>query len=337
MSGVEFSSLLSACESHRLVGLLGAAVEGGGLPVTPSQRDDVEHLVQSWMSAAVRIEAVAVRVVGVLDACGIEHRVLKGVALANTVYRTPELRVFGDIDLLIRGIQFGAAAAVLTKQLGGWRVLPEIRPGFDARFGREILVRVANREVDLHRTFVDGPYGFSVVIDEAWAQPQTFRLGGRTMRTLPVEHQLIHAAMAAVLGDWPPRLIAQRDALELLLCGRVNGDATIGAATRWKVQAVLAKAIRVAVETLPVAPAHPLVDWAGATTPSRLDRLLLASYRGAARGYTSHLAALIRIPGLGEKAAYARAIALPEKGYREARGLTRTGLLGRGVSRLRGR
>ena len=68
-----------------------------------------------------------------------------------------------------------------------------------------------------------------------------------------------------------------------------------------------------------------------------LDRIFLASYRGAARGYTSHLAALSRISGVCDRAAYALAITFPDRAYRRARGLSATGLLGRWIGRLRGR
>ena len=41
------------------------------------------------------------RALEVLAAAGIPSRVLKGVALAHTAYPQPELRVFGDVDLLV--------------------------------------------------------------------------------------------------------------------------------------------------------------------------------------------------------------------------------------------
>ena len=60
-----FGDLVLGCESHRLVGFLGAAVAEGGLPVTAGQRERIEQIVQSWMAAVVRLEGMAVRAIRV--------------------------------------------------------------------------------------------------------------------------------------------------------------------------------------------------------------------------------------------------------------------------------
>ena len=66
---------------------------------------------------------------------GVEHRVLKGSALAHLDYDDPALRSFGDNDVLVRSTQFDAAVAALTDRRAP-RKFPEARPGFDRRSAR---------------------------------------------------------------------------------------------------------------------------------------------------------------------------------------------------------
>jgi hypothetical protein len=105
------------------------------------------------------------------------------VALANTVYADPALRVFADVDLLVPSADFGHAARILESALGADRALPEIRPGFDARFGREAMLRSDNGlALDIHRTFVDGGFGLTVDLDDLFVSLRSFPLGGATSR-----------------------------------------------------------------------------------------------------------------------------------------------------------
>ena len=60
-----------------------------------------------------------------------------------------DARVFGDVDVLVAPGGLHRTAAVLVAAFGGTRAEPEVRPGFDDRFGREAMVRVRNIEVDL--------------------------------------------------------------------------------------------------------------------------------------------------------------------------------------------
>ena len=108
-----------------------------------------------------------------VDRAGIESRVLKGVALAHTAYDDPADRVFADVDLLVPGDELTRAATVLTAALGAERPVPEIRPGFDDRFGKEAMLKVDGLELDLHRTFV-----------ELAAQSQKWKLTAQDLRQL---------------------------------------------------------------------------------------------------------------------------------------------------------
>jgi Uncharacterised nucleotidyltransferase len=273
-----------------------------------------------------------------LEGAGIDHRVFKGVALANTLYEDPSLRVFADVDGLVPSSDFGNAASLLAAALGTRRSIPELRPGFDRRFGREVMLRSdIGLELDVHRTFVDGAYGLTVDLNDLFVTPRVFALGGRDVATFPPAHQLLSSCYSAALGDWPPRLASQRDVVQLIQMGGPSTNDILDLARRWRAEAVVGSAVSQAWAALEPQFTPPLVEWARNYAPGVFDRVLLASYRGPARGLTTQAAGVLVVPGAGDKLAYLRAIATPQRAYLEQRGLSSGDRWRRGLARLRPR
>ena len=318
-----FAAHVRDAEGHRLLGLLGAAIGEGEFPVTASQAASFEERLRGWLGHTLRVERMLLQAVDALDAAGLDHRVLKGVALAHTVYPDPAWRVFGDVDLLVPPDALTRAAEVVAGALGATRAQPELRPGFENRFGKEVLLRVGSLELDLHRTFVEGALGLTMELDDLWGPPEHCEIGGRRLAVLPPPVQVLHAAYAVVLGDWPPRLVARRDLAQVLTVRDPDAEEVLRLARRWRAEAVLARALDHAWATLrpPATPA--LVDWARTHRPGRLDRVLVGSHVGPSRAYTRHAAALLVLPGIRRRASYLRALALPQREYLEARGMSR--------------
>lgn len=331
LSNEEFHATLSHSIHHRTLGMLTAATRDGAFAVTPEQREQVEADAQSWLAHAIRVERLVARIYETLSDREITAIALKGLALAHTSYPDPAWRVFGDVDLLVKSRNFTEAARIVAGEFAGVRAQPELRPGFDDRFGREILVRVEPIEVDLHRTFVDGALGLTIALPDLFVEPEPFTIGGKAFLALSPPARLLHSAYASVLSDWPPRLVAQRDVAQMALHTAPDLDTVLTLARRWHGESVLAAAAHASWSALRITVRPPIIEWADDYRASRLDRLLLASYRGPARGYTSQAATLLVLPGLRDRAAYLRAIALPSREYREARHLGRFGLLGQGA------
>jgi hypothetical protein len=335
LSAEAFSTLLAHAEHHRLLGFVGAAVRDGALVLDSDQHAAIEEKLEGWLAHALRVEALLLSTTKALERAGVDSRVLKGVALANTVYEDPALRVFADVDVLVPSADFGKAARVLDAALGTERALPELRPGFDTRFGREALLRSeTNLELDLHRTFVDGAYGLTVDLEDLFVAPRRFALGGRDVTTLAPPQQLLSSCYSAALGDWPARLASQRDVVQLLQVDPPSNGDVLDLAHRWRAEAVLARALCQAWTMLDPQFTPPLVAWARDFTPRPIDRVLLASYRGSARGFTSQAAAFLVVPGFTDKLAYLRAIAMPQRTYLERRGMSPGGHWRRAVARL---
>ena len=99
------------------------------------------------------------------DSEKLDFRVLKGSAVAHIDFPDPGLRSFGDVDMLVRAGDFGRAVGVL-ETMGGRRRVPELRPGFDRRFGKGAVIKLpSDLEIDLHRTFVAGALGMTIDLD----------------------------------------------------------------------------------------------------------------------------------------------------------------------------
>lgn len=315
-------TLVQDAESHRLLGLLTAAVRAGALSLDDDTLAVLDPLERSWLAHDLRLERLLLRARARLRAEGVASRVLKGVALAHTVYREPSMRVFGDVDLLVPSDRLRDAVGALEDELATTRVQPELRGGFDERFGKEVLLRPDGLELDVHRVFVEGAWGLTIDTADLFAPPYRFGLGGEDLEALPMPQRLLHACYAAALGDWPPRLASLRDVAQLVVSERPNLVDVLLMARRWQCEAVVARAVAGAWERLALTDRAPIVDWAEQFAPSRRDRLLLAAHEGPARAFTRHAAALVVLPGVRDRVSYATAVALPSHEYLRSRGMT---------------
>jgi hypothetical protein len=319
---LEIEPLVSECERERLIGLLARAVRDDVCIVTDDVRERIERVFRGWLTHALCVERLLIDATIALDRAGIDSRVLKGVALSHTAYPDPADRVFGAVDVHVPGNQLRAAAQVLADRFDAPAPPPELRRGFDDRFGKEAMIKVGAVELDVHRTFVEGAYGLTVDLSELFAPPYRFPLGGHELDALPQPQRLLHACYAAAFGDWPPRLISLRDVAQLILKEQPHILDVLTMARRWQAEAVVASAIVATWTELSLTDRPPVVEWAFRYEPTRRERLLLAAHKGPARAFTRHLAAVLVVSGTGDRLAYVRAITFPQREYLEARGMT---------------
>ncbi|MGH9056518.1 MAG: nucleotidyltransferase family protein, partial [Acidimicrobiales bacterium] len=318
-------------------GLLAASVAAGALPVEDGQRDQVRGAARGRARVDLCLERELLGTAAILDGAGVAYRTLKGPAWAHTVYPDPSWRGFGDVDLLLDGRDWYRAVEALEAS-GVRRLLPEVRPGFDRRFGKDAtLLSGSGWELDLHRTLVAGPYGLWRDPAELFDAPSTARIGGVDVPVLGPEVSFLHACYNAALADDPPRLIALRDVCQMALAGSADPAGVGDLARRWRAGAVVARAIDLAAGVLGPAVLESDVAAAFLDTPvAPWDRVLMASYRGPGRGYTSQAAAVVAMRGLGERAAYLWALTRPQGSYLSARGLSPMAHVGRGARRVWG-
>lgn len=313
-------TVLDAARNHRLLGLLCAAIENGSLPATDEQVQQARQLQLSAMVWAMRLEQELLTAIDLLSASAVDVRVLKGTAVAHLDYPDPVLRSFIDLDVLVRSEQIDAAIATLTAS-GFLRRHPQPRPGFDRRFSKgTTFLSPTGYELDLHRTFVQGSWGLLIDLDDLWDDSEEFEVAGRTLRALSRPTRFMHACYHAALGDWPPRLSSLRDVAQMQLISGQDDGMLRSLALRWQANAVLAVAVSDAWSLLGIAQDTATSVWAQSYAPKRRDKAHLAMHRHEHKNSSARdVSALSAISSLRDKAAFVRAMVLPESQYIEGR------------------
>ena len=316
LDDAEFDTLLAQCVTQRLTGALANRIADGRLPATAAQaeRASEEHFVA--LCHCLEIELLLLQTVDVFDTAGIDHRVLKGSATAHLDYPDPSRRTFVDVDILVRSEDFDRATKLLLSR-GYARPIAEIRPGFDRRFGKGCtLVSPSGYEVDLHRTFVTGPFGLMVRLPDLWNDATLWALGGRTqLRALDREQRLLHACYHAALGDREPRIVPQRDIAGLVLDDRLDEVRVRELAYAWRAEYVVASAIGMTWQTLALADETALTAWAKRYQPDTRSEHAFAAYRAEQANYAARSWASLRaLPDVRTRMAFMYSLAFPQGG-----------------------
>ncbi|MCO8127450.1 nucleotidyltransferase family protein [Acidimicrobiia bacterium EGI L10123] len=310
----EWHRLVREARTERLIGLLAAAV-GECTDLSDERREQVSVIESEWALHTLRAERAMLEAVDLLDRAGIPQRVLKGSVFAHAYWPAPHLRVFADADVLVPSEAMDDAVAAVIAG-GGTRILPQVRPGFDRRFGKSVTLRNADGiEIDLHRTLVAGPHTFLVPEADLWVEPSTVEVAGRQIPVFPPPLQLVHAA-AHVVASVVPRASS---VLDLAFTGsRADLDQAAEVATRWKLRAVVRDA-GARLGRLLGADGGEVAAWATALEPSAEEEHLLTLFTGQRSFRRSALAAVPYIPRRRDKARFLGSLAFPSKAHRRAR------------------
>lgn len=307
--------LLEAARRNRVVGAVVATLDAGVLPATEPQVALARKLHRANLLRMLHLERELLGVLGVLDAAGVDCRVLKGTAVAHLDYPDPALRSFIDLDVLVRAEDVDTAAARFTAS-GFTRTLAEPRPGFDRRFDKGMtLIPPAGYELDLHRTFVLGPWGALMKPEQLWDDGEVFHIGRTRVRALSLRYRFLHACFHAALGDWPLRLGSLRDVAQML--PKLGGDASgvRDAAADWGAEAVLAAAVADSTRLLGLPPEGELARWATAYRPNRREERWLDLHNRETKTFAAQALATLRVLRWRDKVDYVRALALPDPRY----------------------
>ncbi len=327
-----WTRLMREVRRERIEGLLAAAVASGWLVVDLDQRQEARSAARGRARVDLGLERQLITTARVLDQAGVCYRVLKGLAWAHTTYPDPSWRGSGDVDLLVANDDWYRAVGALESD-GACRALPEVRPGFDRRFGKDATLRSRGGwELDLHRLLAAGPFGLWVDQAQLLARSARVTIGGNVLPVLDAEAAFVHACYNLVLADDPPRLIAARDVAQMVLADRADPDGVHDLAQQWRAVPVVVRALSLAEKMLSVRLWNQ--PSAGPFLPAGIGsaaRVLMATYRGPGRGYSSQAAALVALPGAVDRMTYLDALLRPQRAYLEARGLSRAGHLRRGI------
>jgi hypothetical protein len=153
--------------------------------------------------------------------------VLKGAALAETVYRDLGLRPMGDLDLLVRREALSTTLCVMGT-LGFDRLDPEVHEGIDAAYENEItLSKPANLEVQVgvHWSLFDSPlYQHKLPMDWFWQTARPARLCDVPGQMLGPEAQVLHLCGHLWLHHQGQGLLWLHDVAEVIAFYRTQID-----------------------------------------------------------------------------------------------------------------
>jgi hypothetical protein len=305
--------LLGAVRVGRLSGFLVDAIGAEAFPVTDEQSEQALALHATAMAMVLRLDRLLLEATSALEEIGVDSRLLKGAALAHLDYPEPALRSYGDVDLLVRSPDFEAAVERLCK-LGFTREAPELRQGFDQKFGKgAALVGPNGLELDVHRTFVGGRFGLTIPLDELFAEPRALQVGGKTLLALSDLNRLLHACFHAAIGQAVPGLLAQRDVVQLTLSltgteEDAADQALFDTTRRWRCEPIVARAICDSWEVFQLADPTALTAWSHRYAMSPEELRQMRAYIGEDRRYARQaIGGFTALRGFKAKASYVRA------------------------------
>lgn len=315
-----WSAVCTAVVRHRVTGHLVRALHDGAFAVTDDQWATASEAHEHALAVDLLLEYLLLKTVTRLGAVNISTRVLRGPAVAHTVYAEPDLRSFGDVDLLVADRDYEAALAQLCVH-GARRRYPEPRRGFDRRFGKGVCLETPDGlEIDLHRTLVAGPFGLAIDTEALFRMSSEFSLGGHDLFALDAEGRFLDACFHAALGDKRRRLRALRDVAQMILCSPVDTTRVRELCQAWRCGIVIRRAIGLAWDAFTLDATPDIVAWTSTLEPTGFERQALQAYVGAGRSYARQtVAGLQAVRGVGAKLRYAAALFVPTREYVRAR------------------
>jgi hypothetical protein len=308
-----FGTLLDAITSERVTGHFAACLHAGVVEATDAQRTLAYERHEQALAGDLVLERLLADTSVQLASHGIPHRALKGPVAARTAYPDPSLRSFGDVDLLVAGPRFDDAISLL-EHAGARARFREPRPRFTARFGKGVcLVTPNGLELDVHRSFVAGPFGLAIDATDLFAHAETITLGAVAVPVPPAPVRFLHACYHAALTS--PRITAMRDVAQLAT-DHLDLDAVLELAARWRGRAVLQRALARTRASLPAHLDGPVYRWAGRYRPDRFETRSLESYLSADNTYARQMVTGVwALRGVRARAAYGAALLLPDRSY----------------------
>lgn len=209
--GVNWNQLLATARRHGLLSLLYhrlRGLESDRFSIPPLVLAELKMVYYNTLAQNARLEADLADVVQILRRAGVEAIVLKGGALASTVYGNLALRPMCDLDLLVRVGHVEAALSAL--QAAGFDLtssVPDYMLPFQKKLGGGIVLW---RREEAHATYLDLQHHlvnvdwcrdlFPVQEEAFWQAARPLALDGAQTWQLSVEDTLIFLCLHLALN-----------------------------------------------------------------------------------------------------------------------------------------
>jgi hypothetical protein len=202
---VNWTQVVSLARRHGMAPLLHWRLgqESSQLSIPSDINDTLQHEYYTATVQSMLRDREVKQVVAALSEAGVPVLVLKGTALARTVYPNPALRPMCDADIVVREAQFEQASGVL-EQLGyTYRPEPPQRFNpFNTAFTGERSYRRAIGQfsmlMELHCVFLTIELvrrTSGLTLETLWARAVPLEIGEVTAFSLSPEDQLMHVCL----------------------------------------------------------------------------------------------------------------------------------------------
>ena len=326
----DWDVLLRVAEENAVAPLLYAAIKKLGrandLPAHIVERLRIHYLradTANWI-ALKELQELCVQ----FERAQIPTAVLKGGALATTLYPELALRPMSDLDLLIPRAQFAAADACMRER--GYASPIELRDDYAPRltnyraYERHAAGKPAH--VELHWHLFKSPYYWQrVPIEWFWDHTTEAMIQDQPLRVLGLEAQLLHLAAHFALHHRAERLIWSYDLARLLARDRerLNWDAWLDAVERFGLALAARSALTQVAQTWGVRAPDAVTARLNLSRPEWRDRAafaLITAQRDSAR----FLLDTVSQPGLSARAQFLWCHLFPSPAYLRERYRVRT-------------
>lgn len=298
-----FDEWLAAVRQARLLGVATLAFRDGDLPLDDHQVGALEHAATATAAVELELDALAVRIATDLGELG--PIVVKGPAHTYGDFEVPELRSYGDLDLLLDP---DAEVDRLVDRLPGrWtRVFPAFAPRWSREFAKGVTLTDGRIELDVHRHLSQG-LALGIDPDELRGHVATVRIADTDVPVLDPATRLVHTAIHLAGGGPIAPLAGLRD---VVVMARDEGRVTdaVSLARRWDVTGALGLALRGAHRCLGGL-SWSVQELAAGLGPSRNEGLRLRILRSSAYSFRGNVAAgLLGVRGVRARLDYVRGL-----------------------------
>lgn len=219
-----WSHLLQRAEDHGLTLRLADCVRNLDQTILPLEvHDRLRELQRSYTVSALQLIAELFRVLDCFAVSGIDVLLTKGPALSVRCYGEPDMRQYGDLDVIVRESDIGRA----TQAMVGLAYQPRVpltainakkSPGEYAfrKSDTDVLV-----EFHTERTFRYHPRPLQ--IEGLFARRQSVTIDGREVPTLSLEDELVLICIHGAKHFWE-RLMWIADVAALISSQSVDWD-----------------------------------------------------------------------------------------------------------------
>jgi hypothetical protein len=192
-----WSNLVDLARSQGVGGLLRAAIQGSDPAIPAEIREELDQLY----FATARDNALRFRelneVLAAFRDAGVAVLLLKGAALAESVYDNVALRPMGDLDLLIAHQDLRRCGAILTGRNYA-ATEAEVAPGTQLAYrGQQAFACHGPFPlvIELHWHPLDIPYYLAKIpVDWFWANSERQQLDGHAIQVLSAEANVLYLA-----------------------------------------------------------------------------------------------------------------------------------------------